>query len=231
MPITEAALYEWPFEYVKKHVKPLRDVNRREHMKLKWWIHGEARPGLRRAMSNMGRYIATPEVAKHRLFMWVDKNIIPDHKLHVFPRDDDYFFGVLQSSIHTDWSHQLGSTLEDRPSYNSDTIFDTFPFPWPPGTEPSEEADARVKAIADAARELVRLRGAWLNPPGIAPEELKKRTLTNLYNLRPDLLANAHRALDEAVFAASGWPSGLGKEEILSRLLALNHERAAGQEK
>ncbi len=25
----EAALYEWPFEYVKKHVKPLRDFNRR----------------------------------------------------------------------------------------------------------------------------------------------------------------------------------------------------------
>ncbi len=87
-----------------------------------------------------------------------------------------------------------------------------------------------MKAIADAARELVRLRDAWLNPPGIAPEELKKRTLTNLYNQRPDWLANAHRALDEAVFAAYGWPSGL-EEEILSRLLALNDERAAGQEK
>ncbi|MGD0631906.1 MAG: hypothetical protein ABR987_21445, partial [Terracidiphilus sp.] len=83
--------------------------------------------------------------------------------------------------------------------------------------------------IADAARELVRLRDAWLNPPGIAPEELKNRTLTNLYNLRPEWLANAHRALDEAVFAAYGWPSNLSKEEILARLLALNHQRAAAQ--
>jgi hypothetical protein len=57
---------------------------------------------------------------------------------------------------------------------------------------------------------------------------LKKRTLTNLYNQRPEWLANAHRALDEAVFAAYGWPSGLTKEEILGRLLALNHKRASG---
>jgi hypothetical protein len=88
-----------------------------------------------------------------------------------------------------------------------------------------------LKATADAARELVRLRDAWLNPPGASPEDLKTRTLTNLYNQRPEWLANAHRALDEAVFAAYGWPSNLPKEEILARLLALNHERAGAQAK
>ena len=85
------------------------------------------------------------------------------------------------------------------------------------------------RGACSAARELVRLRDAWLNPPKIEPEELKKRTLTNLYNQRPEWLANVHRALDEAVFAAYGWPSDLTKEEILARLLALNHERAAAQ--
>ncbi len=98
-----------------------------------------------------------------------------------------------------------------------------------PGKEPSEDADPRVRAIADAARELVRLRDAWLNPPGIAEADLKDRTLTKLYNERPQWLANAHRTLDEAVFAAYGWPPDLGKQEILARLLALNHERAAAQ--
>jgi hypothetical protein len=58
---------------------------------------------------------------------------------------------------------------------------------------------------------------------------LRTRTLTNLYNQRPEWLSNAHRALDEVVFAAYGWPSNLPKEEILARLLALNHERAAAQ--
>jgi type II restriction/modification system DNA methylase subunit YeeA len=165
------------------------------------------------------------------LFVWVDSEVVPDHKLHVFPRQDDYFFGVISSSVHEFWTLATCSWIGkgNDPSYNSDSTFLTFPFPWPPGKEPSEEADPRVKAIADAARELVRLRDAWLNPPGIDPRELPKRTLTNLYNQRPEWLSNAHRALDEAVFAAYGWPSNLSKEDILARLLALNHERAAVQ--
>ncbi len=84
--------------------------------------------------------------------------------------------------------------------------------------------------IADAARELVRLRDAWLNPPDIAEADLRKRTLTNLYNQRPTWLANAHRTLDRAVFAAYGWPEPeLDTQQILARLLALNHQRAAAQ--
>ena len=57
--------------------------------------------------------------------------------------------------------------------------------------------------------------------------KLKKRTLTQLYNQRPTWLDLAHRRLDEAVFAAYGWPADLGDEEILERLLALNLQRAA----
>jgi len=35
-----------------------------------------------------------------------------------------------------------------------------------------------------------------------------------------------HKKIDEAVFAAYGWPSDLSEEKILERLLALNLERA-----
>ncbi len=69
-------------------------------------------------------------------------------------------------------------------------------------------------------------RDAWLNPPGASEAELKKRTLTNLYNQRPDWLDLAHKKLDAAVFDAYGWPHDLTDEEILERLLALNLERA-----
>ena len=58
-------------------------------------------------------------------------------------------------------------------------------------------------------------------------KQLKKRTLTNLYNERPTWLDLAHRKLDEAVFAAYGWDPGMGDEELLGRLLELNLERAA----
>ena len=71
--------------------------------------------------------------------------------------------------------------------YTPTTTFETYPFPWPPGQEASD--DPRVQAIAAAAAELVRLRDAWLNPPGLSEAELKKRTLTNLYNQRPTWLA------------------------------------------
>jgi len=55
--------------------------------------------------------------------------------------------------------------------------------------------------------------------------KLKKRTLTNLYNERPAWLANAHKRLDEAVFAAYGWPANLSDDELLAKLLALNLQR------
>jgi type II restriction/modification system DNA methylase subunit YeeA len=226
----DAAYFEWPFEYVKKHVKPLRDNNNRERTRLRWWIHAEARPGLRKALANLARCIVTPEVNKYRLFVWMDTGVVPDHKLHVIARDDDYFFGVLHSSAHELWTIATCSWIGkgNDPSYNSATTFDTFPFPWPPGTEPTETDSAIVHAIARAARELVRLRDAWLNPPNSFEADLNDRTLTKLYNASPEWLTNAHHTLDAAVFAAYGWACPLSKEEIIRHLLELNRERAAG---
>ncbi|MGH9592104.1 MAG: class I SAM-dependent DNA methyltransferase, partial [Bryobacteraceae bacterium] len=114
------------------------------------------------------------------------------------------------------------------PTYVAGACFETFPFPWPPGKEPKDSP--LVKAIGDAARELVEQRDKSLNPPNAAPEDLAKLTLTNLYNKRPKWLENAHAKLDKAVFAAYGWPVTLSDEEILERLLALNQARAAASE-
>jgi hypothetical protein len=143
-----------------------------------------------------------------------------------FARDDDYLFGVLHSRPHEVWALRMGTQLESRPRYTPTSSFETFPLPWPPGKEPW--GDPRVVAIEEAARELDSLRNGWLNPPegSLGESELKKRTLTNLYNQRPTWLSNAHRALDQAVFAAYGWEGDLSDEEILSRLLALNLRRA-----
>jgi type II restriction/modification system DNA methylase subunit YeeA len=220
----EAAQYEMPFEYVRSVVKPVRDKSRDGFMHEYWWRHGRTRPALRTAIAGMARCIVTPEVAKHRLFTWMEVGVIGDHTLHIIARDDDYFFGVVHSKLHQLWSLRSGSTLEDRPRYTSTRTFETFPFPWPPRKEPKD--DSRLAAIAVAAKELVDKRDAWLNPPDASAEELKKRTLTNLYNQRSQWLEDAHRALDNAVLAAYGWPEDLSDAEILERLLALNRERA-----
>jgi hypothetical protein len=121
----------------------------------------------------------------------------------------------------------LGTSLEDRPRYTPSSIFETFPFPYPPGQE--DQSDPQVQAIAEAARELVQARDEWLAGNGPPELPIDKRTLTNLYNRRPDWLAEAHRRLDAAVLDAYGWPHALSDDEILARLLALNLERAARQ--
>ena len=87
------------------------------------------------------------------------------------------------------------------------------------------------------ARKLYDLRENWLNPvddagnPALTAAELKRRTLTSLYNRRPAWLAHAHAALDAAVAAAYGWPANLSDDEILERLLTLNGERATAEAK
>ena len=134
----QAALYEMPFEYIKTVVWPERKQNKRKLRAKRWWLHGETNPAMRQAIATVKRYIATPRVSKHRLFTWQDKTTFPDSAIVVFAREDDYFFGVLHSRAHELWALAQGTQLEDRPRYTPNSTFDTFPFPWPLGTEPSE---------------------------------------------------------------------------------------------
>jgi len=227
MPLEEAALYEQPFAYVQRTVKPARDAVRSDRERAYWWLHRRAAPDMRRAVARLARFVATPAVAKHRIFVWCDGATIPDHQLYVFAREDDYFLGVLHARPHELWTLRTCTWLGvgNDPRYTPTTTFETFPFPWVPGTEPT--GDPRVDAIAAAARALVEQRDRWLNPDGATDADLKARTLTALYNARPTWLDLAHRRLDDAVLDAYAWPRDLGDEEILGQLLALNLERAA----
>ena len=120
----------------------------------------------------------------------------------------------------------MGTQLQSRPRYTPTTCFETFPFPRP--------NDEQRQAIAAAANTLNKRRENWLNshdelgrPYLEGSAELRRRTLTNLYNQNPTWLQNAHDELDAAVAAAYGWPADLSEQEILARLLALNLERSS----
>jgi len=217
--LEDAALYEAPFEYVNEHVRPMRENNNRKAYRDLWWIHMEPRPAMRQALTGSSRFLATARVAKHRLFAWLQDTTLPDSQIIAFARDDDYFFGVLHSQAHELWSLSMGTSLEDRPRYTPTTCFETFPFPDP-------DEDQRVE-ISTAAERLDELRRNWLDPPDATEADLKKRTLTNLYNARPTWLANAHARLDRAVYAAYGWPPETTDEDVLKNLLALNLARSA----
>ncbi|HEX8651397.1 MAG TPA: DNA methyltransferase [Pyrinomonadaceae bacterium] len=163
----EGAKYELPWEYLVKNVKPERIKNRRPRMAKLWWIHGECRPGLRKGLTKCSRFIATPETSKHRIFAWLDIVYLADHKNNAFPRDDNYFFGILHSRIHEIWARGTGGQLREKESgftYTPIECFEKFPFP-----EPTPEQEA---AIAGAAKELDELRQRWLNPPEWTREEV-----------------------------------------------------------
>ena len=179
------------------------------------------------------------------------RSSLPDHQLIVIARDDDTTLGILHSRFHELWSLRLCTWLGkgNDPRYTPSTTFETFPFP--PGLTPDVpaaeySADPRAAAIAAAAHRLVELRDRWLNPPEwverveepgsgypkrpVACDEeaakaLKKRTLTNLYNARPQWLADAHDALDAAVASAYGWTAEIPEDEALRELLKLNGDR------
>jgi hypothetical protein len=252
----EAAQYELPFAYVRDHVRLARLESRQpEREKAQWWIYTRSRPELRAAIEPLTRYIATPMVSKHRVFVWLSKEIVPANLINVIARDDDYFFGVLHSKLHERWSLRLGTFLGkgNDPRYTPTTTFETFPFPWPPGKEDTKSP--AYKAIAAAAQQLHAERDAWLNPSSDMLEGpardamLRQLTLTNLYNALVEYrehggprngkaltpaqvfvprLHELHTALNRAVCDAYGWPYDVldDEEEMLRRLLALNLERA-----
>jgi len=252
MTLADAAMYEAPFDYVLRMVKPERDKTRRDKYRNVWWLFAEPIPGMRLALKKLRRYAATPALAKHRLFVWMPIQMVPDHALMVVARDDDEAFGILHSRVHELWALRMGTSLEDRPRYTPTTTFETFPFPegLTPNLLPENYTNPHGIAIAEAAKRLNQLRENWLNPPEwiqripeIVPgfpdriqakrgheNDLKQRTLTNLYNARPAWLQYAHNALDAAVAKAYGWTDYtpvMLDEEILRRLLELNQRRAS----
>ena len=148
-------------------------------------------------------------------------------------------FEIEFDYTHLEWVLRIGGWLgvgnDNR--YNNSQVFDPFPFP-----DPTPE---QHDTIADLAEELDATRKTALaEVPGL--------TMTDLYNLRDKLRSGTaltpaeeeratqaragivnrlHEQIDAAVAAAYGWPADLAPVEIVARLVALNAERAAEEEK
>ncbi|MGH6946915.1 MAG: class I SAM-dependent DNA methyltransferase, partial [Kiloniellales bacterium] len=171
--MTEAdgSLYEAPFSYAEEHVQRVRVARQQRGYARHWWRHERPRPEMWAALSGVARYIATPTVAKHRLFVWLDRAVCPDHQLIVVARDDDATFGILHSRLHELWALRLGTWLGvgNDPRYTPSTTFEMFPFPngLTPDTSAEDVDEPRAQRIAAAARRLNELRENWLNPPDL----------------------------------------------------------------
>lgn len=226
------------YQHLLTHVRPERvaKIGNSADMAAyaeEWWLHGKPRPDLRSATTGLSRYIATVETAKHRVFQFLDRDIIPDNMIVCVASGDAYHLGVLSSKIHVAWALASGGLLEDRPRYNKTLCFDPFPFP-----EPSSKIRAEVSAIME---EIDKIRKDVL-------AEHTFLTLTTLYNLRQKLqsgqpltdseregcrvgqvsiIAHLHDRLDAAVASAYGWSANMTATEIVAHVVALNAERVA----
>jgi hypothetical protein len=146
-----AALFEAPFDYVKRIVKPIRAVKREAYLSKKYWLLKRPAIDLRGAIGSLSRYIATPRVAKHRFFVWMPVIVLPDSRLNSITRADDTTFGILSSRIHEVWSLAQASMhgVGNDPTYNAKSCFETFPFP--AGLTPADTSHQRTETLPSGA--------------------------------------------------------------------------------
>jgi len=222
--------YQWLFD----HVKPERDQNRDAQRRRDWWLFGRSNRQLRAAVHGSTRYIATPRTSKHRVFQFFEWEVVPDCKLVAIAIDDPFILGVLSTHCHALWAIRTGGRLGigNDPTYDNSRCFDTFPFP-----SPTPETS---KLVGELGEDLDAFRKR-------AQERDPSVTLTGMYNLLAkhrrkepfsekerkvhafvgtDELMRLHDELDRAVLDAYGWPHDIDDEELLSRLVDLNAERA-----
>jgi hypothetical protein len=233
------------YQHLRIAVKPQREnqvkksaTKDAEAYAEKWWIFGKPRQEMRPALRGLERYIATVETTKHRVFQFLDASILPDNMLVTIASDDACVLGVLSSRINVVWALRAGGWLGvgNDPRYSKSRTFDPFPLP-----TANDLAKQRIRDIAeelDAHRKRVLAEHPKLTLTGLynVLEELRKGTdpaaLDDADRLIFDqgqvlILKELHDRLDAEVAAAYGWPADLSDEEILSRLVALNKERAA----
>ncbi len=249
------ATYQWILE----RVKPDRDAKASTkdgsaYAKL-WWVFGKPRQDLRKGLIDQPRYIATVKTSKHRIFQFLNSDVLPDSKVIAVTIADALHHGVLSSFVHASWATAAGSHLGvgNDPTYVKTASFEAFPFP--------SEDTGLTPALSERVRTLAEQLDVHRKQRQAAHPDL---TLTGMYNVLEKLrhgedlsakdktiheqglvsvLRTLHDEIDAAVLAAYGWqdlgPAPCGQDEasttahaawtdaLLQRLVDLNTRRAA----
>jgi hypothetical protein len=213
------------FEYLRKNVLPavesaVHDARQQksdmlparvEHLG-RWWQFWNRRDELNARLENLTRYIGCSRVTRRPVMVFLSTRICPSDLVQVFALEDDYSFGVLQSTPHFEWFRKSSRLkVESDLRYSVRDVFETFPWP-------QHVKGPGVKAVADAARELRRIRKASI-PPGEGLRSLYR--LLDLPGRHPLRVAQAD--LDKAVLRAYEFCED---GELLGQLMELNQHLA-----
>jgi hypothetical protein len=225
--VIEAQTYSGAFKRVETLVLPDRrskaesgkgaDGEMRPHHRQfleRWWKLSWDRADMFEALAEMrGRYIVCSRLTKRPVFVFLDKAIWPADALQIFVFDDDYSYGILQSSQHWKWFVTKCAKMKSDFTYTPNSVFDTFPWPQSP-------ASKQIESVASAAVEVRRVRAEALKVTTGGLRAVYR--LLELPGKHP--LKDAHAALDAAVLAAYGFDA---KKDLLAQLLELNLTVAA----
>ncbi len=199
--------YQWLFT----RVKPDRDQNPRESYRTNWWRFSEPRIRFRPALVDLPRAIGTCRTSKHRVFMFLPPHAVAETTVVVIALADALSLGVLSSTIHQVWAFAAGGTLENRPRYQHQRTFNSFPFP-----SLANEQGEGIRTLAeqiDAHRKRGQAQNAAITVTGMynVLEKLRSgEALTDKERVIHEqglvsVLRQIHDELDEAVLQAYGW--------------------------
>jgi hypothetical protein len=240
-----AARYRTAFEIIERLVKPERQRRKtdgnyvlRRPLPERYWQYADKRPAMVRAISIFDRVIVITKVSKVVMPVIVPTGQVFSHMLGVFATDDPAMLALLSSAPHYWWAISRASTMKGDLRYTPTDVFETL---------------ARPELTAEL-RELGERLDSYRRESVMLP---RQAGLTATYNLVHDPgckdadiaeLRRTHVAIDRAVMRAYGWDDlaldhgfhetrqgvrytvgPVVRQEILDRLLELNHERYAAE--
>jgi len=244
---TSARKFPAVFDIVESRVRPERQRLKdgryalRSPLPERFWQFGDRRPNMRSAIAQLDYAVAVARVSKLVMPTIVSTDQILGDSLTVFATDDAAMLAFLSSAAHYWWAITYSSTMKGDLRYTPTDIFETLARPTL--TEQLRSLGARLDA---SRRNVMKSRQAGLtktynlvHDPACADEDIIE-------------LREIHRVIDEGVCRAYGWDDvlvggldhgfhdtrqgvrytvgPLVRQEILDRLLQLNHKRFAAEQ-
>jgi hypothetical protein len=241
-PLKRAERYPAALDLVRRRAKP--DIDRKgknyKGWSDRWWQFWMYKSALHRTTDELSRVVAIAKVSKTVAPVLAQSNAVFTDMVVIFAYDDDGHFGLLTSALHWWWAVTYASTMRTDLRYTPSDVFETFP-------QPMHESGSSWERVAECGRVINEFRSDLM----VRTELGLTKTYNRVHNsteIDPEIvrLRELHVELDYAVRDGYGWTdvelnhhhwetqqgvrftvSPAAKDELLDRLLELNHQRYA----
>ncbi|MGT2486057.1 Eco57I restriction-modification methylase domain-containing protein [Methylobacterium oryzae CBMB20] len=235
---------------VEKRVRPEReklgsnpDAKRRRE---NWWRWGRDTPSLYKSKQDLDYVFCMSRHSPQFSIAMLRSKMIFAESVIVFSFQNMAFFVDLQNRCHELWARFFASSMKDDLRYTPSDCFETFPFAF--GTAPDLEVVGQAYYDHRAALMIARNEGMTKTYNRFHDRAERSEDVQRLRDLHADMdraMLGAYGWHDLATRAEPEWldednepehtyqgrlfwPSAF-RDEVLSRLLALNAERAAAE--